>query len=239
MEPIMKKFCSMLAWSLVLCCPANAVIIVGGSDLLSPAEADFIANSIPGRPAVFTNIFDYKPGDTAQMFLAAAGKTAGTVTVVEATANDGTVYRFGGYNPLDWSGPDGYRRADTAFLFSLTRHKIYPNWTGIYDPNDYAVYVTSFTWPSFGGGRDLYLGSDATPAGYSQIGFSYEAPGSEAYTPGSYTELAGQPNFIWTKLEVFAVGGAVPEPSTWAMMLTGFTTIGAGLRMRKKVALSS
>jgi len=87
----MKRRFTVLAWYLVVCGPANATTIVGGSDLLSSVDANFIADSIPGHPTVFTNIYDYEAGDTAQMFLAAAGKTAGTVTVVEATAFDGTV----------------------------------------------------------------------------------------------------------------------------------------------------
>lgn len=32
--------------------------------------------------------------------------------------------------------------------------------------------------------------------------------------------------------------GAVPEPATWAMMLTGFGAIGYGMRRRRKVAVS-
>ena len=34
----------------------------------------------------------------------------------------------------------------------------------------------------------------------------------------------------------FAVGGAVPEPSTWAMMLLGFAGLGAGYRRKKDYA---
>jgi PEP-CTERM motif len=32
----------------------------------------------------------------------------------------------------------------------------------------------------------------------------------------------------------FAVGGAVPEPSTWAMMLTGFAGLGWLARLRRR-----
>ena len=38
---------------------------------------------------------------------------------------------------------------------------------------------------------------------------------------------------------VFAFGGAVPEPSTWAMMLLGFGGLGAMARSRRKQALAT
>ena len=38
---------------------------------------------------------------------------------------------------------------------------------------------------------------------------------------------------------VIATGGAVPEPSTWAMMLLGFTGIGLMLRRRRRSALQT
>ena len=38
--------------------------------------------------------------------------------------------------------------------------------------------------------------------------------------------------------DVFKVGGAVPEPATWALMLAGFGLVGSAIR-RKRVALAA
>lgn len=46
------------------------------------------------------------------------------------------------------------------------------------------------------------------------------------------TALTGRTPFVPT-----AVTGAVPEPTTWAMMLVGFGAIGVAMRLRKKGAL--
>ena len=39
------------------------------------------------------------------------------------------------------------------------------------------------------------------------------------------------------KVSLLAAGGAVPEPTTWAMMLMGFGLVGFGLRNRRKPAV--
>ena len=50
----------------------------------------------------------------------------------------------------------------------------------------------------------------------------------------------GSTNANWVADDLsFTVGGAVPEPATWAMMITGFGLAGAALRRRPRSALAA
>lgn len=50
----------------------------------------------------------------------------------------------------------------------------------------------------------------------------------------------GSSNLNWLADDLsFTVGGAVPEPATWAMMITGFGLAGAALRRRARSALAA
>lgn len=51
-----------------------------------------------------------------------------------------------------------------------------------------------------------------------------------------YSVAGGQGNFGSQRLGTFKVAAAVPEPSTWALMLLGFGAIGVSMRRRRKVA---
>jgi hypothetical protein len=65
------------------------------------------------------------------------------------------------------------------------------------------------------------------------------------YSTGAYTSLAGPNDKVFTisngDNQSFAIGWpiGVPEPTTWAMMLTGFVGMGATLRNRRKLATAA
>ena len=40
-------------------------------------------------------------------------------------------------------------------------------------------------------------------------------------------------------ISFYLVGGSVPEPTTWALMLLGFGGVGAALRSRRRVAVAT
>jgi opacity protein-like surface antigen len=49
--------------------------------------------------------------------------------------------------------------------------------------------------------------------------------------------VAGGPSYGVNRLGTVTLGGAVPEPATWAMMIAGFGLAGATLRRRRMVAV--
>ncbi len=72
-----------------------------------------------------------------------------------------------------------------------------------------------------GFGPQLFLGTAAMPI----------------FSPGtfSFTDLFGKPNGNTLTISAVAVAGAVPEQTTWAMMLAGFGGIGFAMRRQFKV----
>lgn len=53
---------------------------------------------------------------------------------------------------------------------------------------------------------------------------------------GINNDLAAQPNFTFARFTVSGATAAVPEPSTWAMMIMGFGATGFALRRRRRTA---
>ena len=51
--------------------------------------------------------------------------------------------------------------------------------------------------------------------------------------PGTHLSIHNILNGAEAKLVVTVIGGAVPEPATWAMMICGFGLVGAGLRQNR------
>lgn len=56
---------------------------------------------------------------------------------------------------------------------------------------------------------------------------------SFTFTTGSYQYFSFQSNGPTNGPRLVEIDGAVPEASTWAMMIAGFAMVGAGLRRRK------
>lgn len=52
--------------------------------------------------------------------------------------------------------------------------------------------------------------------------------------PGSFQEYSTQTGSAFDTITISAVDGAVPEPSTWAMMLVGFGAIGFAMRRKPR-----
>lgn len=70
------------------------------------------------------------------------------------------------------------------------------------------------------------------PAGLSIPG--YAKVGGTLYQSGNFFDPGGfKPN----QSAAFAISGAVPEPASWALMITGFGLVGLG--MRRRVALAA
>jgi hypothetical protein len=141
---------------------------------------------------------------------------------------------IGGFNPLSWSSSGFYQNTPpgdprNAFIFDLSTHDLRPQ----SNVQIGAVQTRNlgFDGPIFGAGNDLAVGPFLT------LGSVYP----ESYGMGCNSHMGfsceGQPNFFGgINQTLFLIGGlevftmseiaAVPEASTWAMMLIGFMGVG-------------
>jgi hypothetical protein len=106
---------------------ASAAIVVGGSELLTPAYAQQLQDWLGEGPIALTNIFTKATGDTSADFHAAADGQGRTFSVLEVLTVNGEVATqiIGGYNPQSWSSNAGWHLSPTnaertAFLFNLS-----------------------------------------------------------------------------------------------------------------------
>lgn len=76
--------------------------------------------------------------------------------------------------------------------------------------------------------------------GMSEFGFTLSGLGSGNLGIGNVSYSTADPSTVWYagKTNVELVPSAVPEPTTWAMMLAGFAMLGFALRRRTKMALA-
>ena len=104
-------------------------------------------------------------------------------------------------------------------------------------------------WTSFGGSflYDPSMGDllvQITHSGGEVLSSSYEGSTVDAqrvydFGSGSTTGFVNSPGYaITTRFTLGAAVGAVPEPSTWAMMLLGFGAIGLASRRNRRRALA-
>ena len=102
------------------------------------------------------------------------------------------------------TGQGNYVRCSQAFLFSMVNpHGLGPTKLPLLTGKEqYAICCGSSTGPTFGGGNDLCISSNANTntSSYSNLGFSYQCP------PGQQnTFFTGAKNFTVTDYEVFSL----------------------------------
>jgi hypothetical protein len=109
---------------------------------------------------------------------------------------------FGGYAGVAWcqSGQQVYD--GSAFLFTFKPGEMVPVKLPITEPVN-ALYGNGAYGPTFGGGHDLHICSNANTAdsSYSNLGYSYQPPNGVH----AQTCLAGSYSFLLSELEVFLV----------------------------------
>ena len=134
-------------------------------------------------------------------FHAKCDNKGATITVIRSS--DGFI--FGGFADKSWTSANKYCDSDKSFLFSL---KSPSNEVGTakmrIKQNTYsnAICHGPSYGPTFGGGHDLYIASDANKNNTSitNFGHTYELP------PGQTREfLVGSNNFKVSEIEVFQV----------------------------------
>jgi hypothetical protein len=231
-----------------------------GTNLVS--NGDFTINGGNGEVSFNTTVADWTvPGTTAQKYVfvwnAGAGVSGTTADTTGANGSDGNVRLWGPGNPFNPSAnglklsPDGgaFIGADGDFQDEPIQQTI----SGLVAGHEYAV---SFDWAAaqqFGfrgpttSGWDVSLGADTQSTGDLGIGsrgfsgwqsstFDFFATGPSETLKFLATGTGGAALPPFALLDSVSLT-AVPEPSTWAMMVVGFGLLGyAGFRRRRTAA---
>jgi len=118
-----------------------------------------------------------KDGQSSSNFHSKCDGKGPTVVIVLTTTGN----IFGGYTAISWASSGGYYKDVSSFLFRLRpgmRH--YDVKAG---KETYAIYRHSSYGPTFGGGHDLQIASNAlsSTSSYTYGGHSYQFPGYPNY----------------------------------------------------------
>jgi hypothetical protein len=221
--------------------------MAGGTKTATDTDSD----SFSGAPAVM-GVF--------AVATATDGTTGGLLTAIgqgisSGTANSGSIH-FQNYG-WTFGAPD---RADRDELVSLNDHSGGPDWSYTFTADhagtidlDYDVFLTDGTaggsafglwgwsigWTGTGGG--MLPGGTAFDPTASGV-FSRALVGGETYTislfngtnvstpesfqPGTDPLARMSGNFVYT------IRDSVPEPASWALMISGFGWVGGAMRRR-------
>ena len=127
--------------------------------------------------------------------------------------------------------------------FALVGIGDYSDFSGLLGPSSFGSLGVRVADASLGNlvGVYGYSGNLFTPQEYtsgSDLGISTatynnSTIGSLGLTPGSYVYSWGQGEMADSLTVQIGDAGAVPEPSTWAMMLLGFGAVGFAMRRRR------
>ncbi len=227
-------FCFLLGGGI-----ANALTIVGDSDLIDPSD-NRIETWLGEGPLTLTNIYTRNITiDTMSYVHDAVDDKGPTITVFEVNV-DGTRHTVGGYNPLPWhTGGVNYTSVYDAFIFDLT-----PSYEKILHQSVTYQTGNSEDRLAFGAGHDLFakaMGGDPTV----WSGHAYASSYRDSNNDGAADVDVGYGNglygisglFTISKFEVFSVasGESVPEPTTILLLGSGLLGL-AGFRrkFRKK-----
>ncbi len=176
--------------------------------------------------------------------LAAATATPAQAAVEIVIEGGGTPIVFEGDNGNRFAvlGIDARRRdadnivnlADFTVDLSFLQSRISPSSGGG------ARLVNAFVCPDFAGGASCSPLTSITVSDearlFSSLLLEFNGSGNIVLT-SPFTSRTSTLNLGVTQVGGPPILGAVPEPTTWAMMLLGFFTIGAALRRRGSRAL--
>lgn len=188
----------------------------------SASAGDFsFTGSLPTPGTV--QFFDFTVGAQSSVTLRSWSYAGGTNAA-------GTVIARGGFDPILalFALPGGARinqnddgGCGVVAADSVSGACFDTSLTSVLDPGDYRVSVQVF--PNFA--PDNLSGTFEGATTFADVSNALDNPRTNQWA------------FDILNVEA-AVQGAVPEPSTWAMMLAGFGMVGLGMRRRAKVTTS-
>lgn len=132
-----------------------------------------------------------------------------------------------------------YQTSSTTFTGAGTTLPIIYTGTATFDSNLITLVQNdawSYTGAPFNGVRITDLSNSSAFSGWNVLP-------STTMTGFSFGTSGGSLLVNWQGVQTFAgatvaIGGAVPEPTSWAMMLGGFGLVGGAMRSRRRQAVS-
>ena len=228
----------MMASALVM--SVGPQVASASSTLLTTADQEKIANWLGEGALSLTTIYTKAAGDSSVDFHNATDGKGRTISIMQAYDTAGHTWIVGGYNPKSWHSDGSYNLSAgnnerTAFIFNLTSDEIYrqtPRGYAFDQVGAYQTYNGIDAGPVFGYGHDLYVSSDMSSGGYSNL-YSYIDPVSGGFgqniIDGSHYV---RPNISYGAMQIFTIT-VVPEPATYGMLISGLLLVGA-VALRKR-----
>ena len=215
---------SLLAASVIALIPASA----SAADLITNGGFE---NPVVASPCCSTVPTDSLPGWTVP---------TGNVNVVNGTfASSAGNLAFEGNQYLDLVGQGGV--GSLSQTFNTVLNQAY-TLSFVFSHNLFSGITSASASLNVGSLTDVITHTGGTNANLAWQNYSNTFVAAGPTTTLNFTNLTGGDNegMFLDAVSVNAVEvnptGAVPEPSTWAMMMMGFGAVGLGLRRRKPEA---
>ena len=229
----------------------KAALLAAGTMLATAGQA----------AGIFTLEFTQRTGTAASnapidIFLRLTADPASDALTTDATGRPTSGYDFGSYaGPIDLSDPNTSVNLNVFFECSGSFT------VGCGGPGSPYQFDFNFNQPNMIGPLNFnlqpgqsfdYLFGTFTPTGGNAPAGTYRFFNTgvivQFYNPGNPNDPNDDQHDSFTLAQtctqqnpdcafertVFAVGGAVPEPATWAMMIGGFGAIGGAMRYRRR-----
>ena len=162
-------------------------------------------------------------------------RTAGTATATLSITTDGTIGALSNSNITDWTialsdAPDSFTLqgplSGSNSQLGIAGNALTATATGLYfnfSGSGYALFQS----PGLGSSQLFYCLQASTC-------FDFAGPGEgiDAHTNYNYQRNSLTGNVLIAS--VGGIGGAVPEASTWMMMIVGFGAAGGAMRYRRR-----
>ena len=138
----------------------------------------------------------------------------------------------------DWNSDTHWLLFDLGQQVSLTGARLWQ-------------YAADFGWPWYEtdrGVRDFAISISTDGVNFTEVATAELARATVTALPAQLVELDGAARYVridtltnwgnpsWTGLAEVRFTGAVPEASTWAMLIAGFGLVGVSMRRRRAIA---
>ncbi len=203
---------------LLFCAMVSSALV-----MVNPANAAFVVDTGAPTGSVGTSNYPLDPGTSlAGLFTLSAATTINSVEgFINGGAGDPSSITIYGNGPVP---------SAASVLFTATFTTVVaPNpgsWQGVFGKS-WNLAAGSY-WVGFASAGPQGMFGNDVPSPLSAYAFT--SSGNWFQSPlGLGVRIAGTPT----------IGGAVPEPTSWAMLITGFGLVGSAMRRRKALAVTN